>query len=125
MRQIQFGARFTFFAPRTQEHGEEYTSDSPVFKGKRVSFQTRIAVSGGSPYASGATRLLYVSFINGEGCCAWVPLPSSPSIGAKSPSRCAGLNRHEAGNARVLRERSSEPLGPEFCVVHREVYGEA
>jgi hypothetical protein len=23
------------------------------------------------------------------------------------------------------RERSSEPLGPEFCAVHREVHGEA
>ena len=29
---------------------------------------------------------------------------------------CAGLNRHEAGNESVLLERSSEPLGPEFCV---------
>jgi hypothetical protein len=47
------------------------------------------------------------------------------STSGKSPSQCAGLNRHEAGNARVLRERSSEPLGPEFCVVHREVYGKA
>jgi len=44
---------------------------------------------------------------------------------AKSPMRCAGINRHEAGNERVLRERSSEPLGPEFCVAHREVFGEA
>jgi len=47
------------------------------------------------------------------------------SVYAKSPSQCAGLNRHEAGNARVLRERSSEPLGPEFCVAYREVRGEA
>src|SRR5258708_7243677 len=38
---------------------------------------------------------------------------------------CAGINRHEVENERVLRGRSSEPLGPEFCVVHREVYGEA
>src|SRR5260370_31529603 len=44
---------------------------------------------------------------------------------AKSPIQCAGINRHEAGNARVLRERSSEPLGPEFCVVCREAHGEA
>src|ERR1700740_734680 len=36
------------------------------------------------------------------------------SFHAKSPMQCAGLNRHEAGNERVLRERSSEPLGPEF-----------
>ena len=47
------------------------------------------------------------------------------SVSAKSPMRCAGLNRHEAGNERVLRERSSEPLGPEFCVLHREVQCEA
>jgi hypothetical protein len=43
----------------------------------------------------------------------------------KLPMQCAGINRHEAGNERVLRERSSEPLGPEFCVAHREVFGEA
>jgi hypothetical protein len=30
--------------------------------------------------------------------------------------QCAGINRHEAGNERVLRERSSEPLGPSFAV---------
>jgi len=40
-------------------------------------------------------------------------------------SCCFRSNRHEAGNERVLRERSSEPLGPEFCVAHREVCGEA
>ncbi len=38
---------------------------------------------------------------------------------------CAGINRHEAENARVSRERASDPLGPEFCVGHREVHGEA
>jgi photosystem II stability/assembly factor-like uncharacterized protein len=43
----------------------------------------------------------------------------------KITMQCAGINRHEAGNGRVLRERSSEPLGPEFCVAHREVFGEA
>jgi hypothetical protein len=48
-----------------------------------------------------------------------------PPIDALSPMQCAGINRHEAGNERVLRERSSEPLGPEFCVAHREVFGEA
>ena len=34
----------------------------------------------------------------------------------KSPTQCAGINRHEAGNARVLRERSSEPLAPSFAL---------
>jgi len=47
------------------------------------------------------------------------------SPGDKSPMQCAGINRHEAGNERFLRERSSEPLGPEFCAVYREVHGEA
>jgi hypothetical protein len=47
------------------------------------------------------------------------------SVEGKSRLQCAGINRHEAGNARVLRERSSEPLGPEFCVAHREVCCEA
>ena len=28
---------------------------------------------------------------------------------------CAGLNRHEAENAKFLRERISDPLGPESC----------
>jgi hypothetical protein len=41
------------------------------------------------------------------------------------PVGCAGINRHEAGNERFLRERSSEPLDPEFCAVYREVHGEA
>ena len=38
------------------------------------------------------------------------------SIGEKSPLQCAGMNRHEAENERVSRERSSDPLGPESCV---------
>ena len=41
------------------------------------------------------------------------------------PVGCAGINRHEAGNERFLRERSTEPLGPEFSAVYREVHGEA
>ena len=28
---------------------------------------------------------------------------------------CAGINRQEAEDERSSRERSSEPLGPEFC----------
>jgi uncharacterized repeat protein (TIGR03803 family) len=43
----------------------------------------------------------------------------------KSPLQCAGLNRYEAGEEESLRERSSDPLGPEFCVGYREVHGEA
>ena len=33
---------------------------------------------------------------------------------------CAGINRHEAEDERALRERSSDPLGPEFCAGRRE-----
>jgi hypothetical protein len=54
-----------------------------------------------------------------------LPLNREPSLDENRPLRCAGINRHEAGNERVLRERSSEPLGPEFCVAHREVFDEA
>jgi hypothetical protein len=38
---------------------------------------------------------------------------------------CAGINRHEVENARVSRERGSDPLGPEFCAGHREVHSGA
>jgi hypothetical protein len=36
-------------------------------------------------------------------------------VGEKSRLQCAGLNRHEVENERVLQERSSEPPGPESC----------
>jgi len=39
--------------------------------------------------------------------------------------QCAGLNRHEVEEEESLRERTSEPLGPEFCTGHREALGEA
>src|SRR5260370_12413696 len=42
-----------------------------------------------------------------------------------SGSLSAGINRHEVEKERVLRERSSEPLGPEFCAGCREADGEA
>jgi hypothetical protein len=38
---------------------------------------------------------------------------------------CAGINRHEVENVRVLRERTSDSPGPEFCAAHREVHSEA
>ena len=46
-------------------------------------------------------------------------------VGVTSPLQCAGLNRHEAEEEEALRERTSDPLGPEFCAGHREVQGEA
>jgi hypothetical protein len=46
-------------------------------------------------------------------------------IGEKSPFQCAGLNRHEAEEEEASRERTSDPLDPEFCVRHREVHDEA
>ena len=50
---------------------------------------------------------------------------SSRLSGEKSPLQCAGINRHEAGNERVLRVGSSDPLGLESCGGHREVHTEA
>ena len=45
---------------------------------------------------------------------------------AKNPRlQCAGLNRHEAEEEEASREKTSDPLGPEFCVGHREVHDEA
>jgi len=38
---------------------------------------------------------------------------------------CAGINRQEAEDENSSRERSSDPLGPEFCAGYREVRGEA
>jgi hypothetical protein len=46
-------------------------------------------------------------------------------IGEKSPLQCAGLNRLEAEEEEASRERTSDPLGPEFCVGYREVHDEA
>ena len=46
-------------------------------------------------------------------------------VGEISPLRCAGLNRHEAEEEEASRGRTSDPLGPEFCVGHREVHDEA
>jgi hypothetical protein len=36
----------------------------------------------------------------------------------------AWINRHEAENVRVLRERVNDPLGLESCVRYREVSGD-
>ena len=45
----------------------------------------------------------------------------------RSPVRAIALpdNRHEAENAKFLRGRISDPLGPESCVGDREVHREA
>ena len=40
-------------------------------------------------------------------------------------SGCAGLNRHGSEDARASRERSSAPLGPEFCTGRCEMSSEA
>ena len=39
--------------------------------------------------------------------------------------QCAGINRHEAGNERVLRERSSEPLGAVLGTTTSLPFGDA
>ena len=43
----------------------------------------------------------------------------------KGASLCAGINRHGVEDERALRERISDPLGPEFCTGRREVSSEA
>ena len=43
----------------------------------------------------------------------------------KMQIECAGINRQEAEDEKSSRERSSEPLGPEFCAVGREAWSEA
>jgi hypothetical protein len=48
-----------------------------------------------------------------------------PIVDEKSPLQCAGLNRHEAEEEEASRERTSDPLGPEFCAGHREMHSEA
>ena len=59
----------------------------------------------------------------------WLAPPSL--LGAREPTlswnqlQCAGLNRLEAEDERALRERSSDPLGPEFCAGRCEVSSEA
>ncbi len=45
---------------------------------------------------------------------------SSTIVDDNRARQCAGINRHEAEDERALRERISEPLGPEFCAVLRE-----
>jgi len=45
----------------------------------------------------------------------------------RSPVRAIALpdNRLEAEEEEASRERTSDPLGPEFCVGYREVHDEA
>ena len=45
--------------------------------------------------------------------------------GDKSRLQCAGVNRHEVEDERALRERSSDPLGPESCADSRQGVSEA
>ena len=54
-----------------------------------------------------------------------ISITSMDTADENSPLQCAGLNRHEAEEEEASRERTSDPLGPEFCVVHREVHNEA
>jgi hypothetical protein len=44
---------------------------------------------------------------------------------ANKGTESAGINRQEAEDENSLRERSSDPLGPEFCAGRREAHSEA
>ena len=50
---------------------------------------------------------------------------TTSSRGGEKMWWCAGRNRHGVEAERALRERSSNPLGPEFCTGHCEVFSEA
>ncbi len=50
---------------------------------------------------------------------------AQPQKMLKMKVECAGINRQEAEDEKSSRERSSEPLGPEFCAVGREAWSEA
>ncbi len=54
-----------------------------------------------------------------------IPGGKRVTLGGDKNYESAGINRHEGETARVLRERSSDPLGPEFCTAHRGVRCEA
>jgi hypothetical protein len=45
------------------------------------------------------------------------PASSERYRSCKAMAESAGINRSEGGDERALRERSNEPLGPEFGVV--------
>ena len=67
---------------------------------------------------------------------AGLRIPSAP-LGARTrwkqdergdqngSAESAGINRQEAEDENSSRERSSDPLGPEFCAVGREARREA
>ena len=61
-----------------------------------------------------------VPFVDSVGRCCETPDRVSRPV--KEPVsveirhlQCAGMNRHEAEGEETSRERSSDPLGPEFC----------
>ena len=56
---------------------------------------------------------------------SWGKALTTPRMLMKKRSLCAGINRQEAEDEKSSRERSSEPLGPEFCAVGREACREA
>ena len=58
-------------------------------------------------------------------CESKMAMYTGPCREAQNGNPCAGINRHEAEDAKFLRERASDPLGPEFCAGHREVVSEA
>jgi hypothetical protein len=50
---------------------------------------------------------------------------NKPRMSMKIKDKCAGIDRQEAESANFSRERVSDPLGPKFCAVCREVHSEA
>ena len=82
--------------------------------GWEVDVERTINILMVSPTAQGVWHVLIIS-----------RQQSRFSVGEKSRLQCAGLNRLEAEEEEASRERTSDPLGPEFCVGYREVHDEA
>ena len=59
-----------------------------------------------------------------RGCAGSRSKASSVRDDMRSNVVCAGINRQEAEGENPLRERSSDPLGPEFCAGRRETNSE-
>src|SRR6266496_287465 len=80
----------------------------------KVCFLQRSTIS--APVMGGI--VVVVMFLTEPRCAQHI----SGAVEVTSPFQCAGLNRHEAEEEEASRERTSDPLGPEFCVGYREVH---
>jgi transposase len=108
-------------------------ADRGLLKGKTVGVDATTLEANAAMRAivrrdNGAT---YDEFLTGLAQQSGIETPSREDLARvdrkrkKKGSSAPGSNRHEVENERVLRERSSDPLGPEFCDGRREASSEA